>query len=128
MTAQREPSVRLFAVIGAGGALGTLMRVGVGAVAGSSGAATLTVNLVGALALGFLVGWAPWQRRITGGAPVAQGFFGTGVLGGFTTYSALALEVVELPLWSGLGYGLLTVGAGVAVALAGMVAGRRIAR
>jgi CrcB protein len=51
--------------------------------------ATLLVNVVGCLLLGVLVsGWphATWLRP----------FLGTGVLGGFTTFSAFALETDRL--------------------------------
>jgi len=127
----RAPSLPTALIVGAGGVVGTLLRFGVGEIAGSSAAATLTVNLLGAFALGILLGWA--RARDTPGAHlprirVAQTFFGTGMLGGFTTYSALALEVIELPLWQGAGYGLLTVIAGVLLAAAGVVLGRRVAR
>jgi CrcB protein len=57
--------------------------------------ATLAVNLAGALALGLLLG------ALAGGgdSPRAQGArlaLGPGFLGGFTTYSAFAVEVVLL--------------------------------
>lgn len=83
--------------IALGGALGSLARWGVAEVfvrAGlSSGAvdwpwATLLVNVAGALAIGavlasgMLVGRPRWLGP----------FLVTGVLGGFTTFSALALE------------------------------------
>lgn len=127
----RAPSLPAALIVGAGGVVGTLLRFGVGEIAGSSAAATLTVNLLGAFALGILLGWAR-ARDIPGAhlprIRVAQTFFGTGMLGGFTTYSALALEVIELPLWQGAGYGLLTVIAGVLLAAAGVVLGRRVAR
>lgn len=127
----RGPSPGSVLAVGGGGVVGTLLRYGAGEVAGSTGAATLAVNLLGAFALGCLLGWA--RARETPGAQVprfrvTQTFFGTGMLGGFTTYSALALEVVELPLWQGAGYGLLTVIVGVILATAGVVLGRRVAR
>jgi len=127
----RGPSLRTALLVGAGGVVGTLLRFGVGDAAGSSAAATLTVNLLGAFALGALLGWA--RARDTPGAQVsrvhvAQTFFGTGMLGGFTTYSALALEVIELPLWQGAGYGLVTVLAGTLLAAAGVAVGRRVGR
>ncbi len=57
-----------------------------------------------------------------------QAFFGTGLLGGFTTYSALALEIVTLPAARGLAYGGVTVIAGVALATLGVALGGKIGR
>jgi|SRR5699024_5754909 len=126
---QGRPHPRVLVSVGAGGAAGTLARYGVGELLEPSTLATLGVNLLGALALGLVLGWAPWQRRTSAAKPsLAQAFFATGVLGGFTTYSALALDVVQLPLWQGAGYGLVTVIAGVLLAAAGMAVGRRVAR
>lgn len=87
------PLGRLLVVVTLGGALGSLARYGV-AVGLPHGrtdlpAATLLVNVAGCLLLGMLVGgWphATWLRP----------FVGTGVLGGFTTFSAFALETDRL--------------------------------
>lgn len=127
----RGPSLRTTALVGAGGAVGTVLRYGVGTLGDSGAGATLAVNLLGAFALGCLLGLARTRDaaqhtgrelpRIHAG----QTFLGTGMLGGFTTYSALALEVVTLPGWQGAAYGALTVVAGVGAALAGIVIGRR---
>ena len=53
-------------------------------------AATMAVNVVGSFALGLVVG------RLGDGHPIARAFLGTGVLGGFTTYSAFAVQTVAL--------------------------------
>jgi CrcB protein len=74
----------------------------------------LVANLVGSLLLGLLL------RTLEGSqTPRAQRMrllFGTGVLGGFTTYSALALAVTLLlgegEPWFAFGYGLGTLLAG----------------
>jgi CrcB protein len=86
------------AVVMAGGALGAAGRFLVGQWLMRQWAAgfpwgTLAVNLAGSLAAGFLLGWlderAPhyafWRL-----------FLMVGVLGGFTTYSALMVEVLLL--------------------------------
>lgn len=83
----------------AGGALGTLVRAGLARLwphaAGELPTATLAVNLVGALALGFLLGrlaLAPdtgWRRTLRLG-------LGTGFMGGLTTYSTFIVEVEHL--------------------------------
>lgn len=81
----------------AGGALGAGGRYGVGValsalVANPFPWATLVVNLVGGLAMGLLAG----TLTRGGDAELLRLFFGAGVLGGFTTFSAFGLEAVAL--------------------------------
>lgn len=53
--------------------------------------ATLTVNLVGCFLVGLLFGFT--SRETAGGAPTGWALFlGTGFCGGFTTFSAFALD------------------------------------
>ncbi|WP_230684890.1 CrcB family protein [Cellulomonas sp. JZ18] len=122
------------ALVTAGGAVGTLARYGVGELVDGPGAwpvATTVVNLAGALALGLLVG-ALGHGPLSPSARAARLALGTGVLGGFTTFSTLALEVERL-LAGGdallaVGYGVVSVGVGVLAALAGVVTGSRLRR
>ena len=53
---------------------------------------TMIVNVVGSLAMGLFIGWM--VKR--GGSSELRLFFATGVLGGFTTFSAYSLEVANL--------------------------------
>ena len=53
-------------------------------------AVTLAVNVSGSFLLGLLVGWAGERHALF------RAFAGTGILGGFTTYSAFAVQLVEL--------------------------------
>ena len=84
---------RLVPVVGFGGALGALGRHGLAqlvvATPGELPLATLLVNLVGCFALGLLI------ARSADGS-IERAFLGTGVLGGFTTFSAFALETDRL--------------------------------
>lgn len=77
-----------------GGALGSLARYGVSrlwpAAPGGFPVPTLTVNLVGSFAIGLLYIWVSSRPGI--GGESARLFWMTGVLGGFTTWSAFALE------------------------------------
>jgi CrcB protein len=67
---------------------------------------TLTVNVVGGFAMGIVAGWFAFHdkgghtlRLGPGGAVTSQHlrlFLTTGILGGFTTFSAFSLETVLL--------------------------------
>jgi fluoride exporter len=56
---------------------------------------TLAVNVVGGLAMGLLAGWLG-ARVATDWSTEARLLLGTGVLGGFTTFSAFSLDTVTL--------------------------------
>ena len=79
--------ISVAAAVAAGGALGSLARWGVGlGVAHPAG--TFLVNATGCL----LIGWvAARTTRAT-----ARAFLGTGVLGGYTTFSAASAGAVGL--------------------------------
>ncbi len=106
--------------IALGGALGSLARWGLeeavvwsGPTSGSWPWATLAVNVLGALAIGMLLASRVLEGRPAWWRPMLV----TGVLGGFTTFSALALES-GLMLDSGqplqaFGYVAVTVVAGL---------------
>lgn len=80
-----------------GSALGGVGRYGLARqwpwVPGGWPTATMTVNLLGSFAIGLL---SVGLSARAGGAETARLFWMTGVLGGFTTYSAFALETVTL--------------------------------
>jgi len=93
--------------------------------------ATLGINVVGAFLLGVLLELLAdhtfdtgWSRRIRLG-------IGTGGLGGFTTYSALATETVILGaahLGLAMAYALGTVVIGAAASIAGIALARTLNR
>ncbi|MFN3892856.1 MAG: fluoride efflux transporter CrcB [Beijerinckiaceae bacterium] len=56
---------------------------------------TLTVNVVGSFAMGALVGWLAF-RAGEGWSQHMRLFLATGVLGGFTTFSAFSLDAMLL--------------------------------
>ena len=107
--------------IGAGGALGSVMRAVLsvwihGAVGGGRFPfGTLAVNVVGCLAIGLL---SPWLR-----SDEARAFLVIGVLGGFTTFSAFGSETWELfhgpAPWLGGAYVAASVGLGLAAVALG---------
>ena len=83
--------------IALGGALGSVLRYllsrGVYQVMGSTFPwGTLSVNLVGSLAIGFL--WALFETVTI--APEMRTFILVGILGGFTTFSSFTIETFNL--------------------------------
>lgn len=116
-----------------GGALGALARWGVAeALPHRTGAwpwATLLVNLTGCLVLGLLIGLVFARSR---SSSWLRPFLGTGVLGGFTTYSAFAVEAVQLAdagrAGTAAGYVAASVAGGVLAAALGLLAGRAAAQ
>ena len=112
-------------LVGVGGALGSLARYGAyrlwPAAPGGWPVPTLVVNLVGSFAIGLLYMYVA-ARGAT--ADNARLFWMTGVLGGFTTYSAFALETVLLGFsWTGMAYVLITVFGCLAAAVLGVKTG-----
>lgn len=119
--------MRSLALVALGGAAGTLSRFGVNEVLPDEGLfpwATFIVNVVGSFALGVLLA-AVLHRR----SESLRLLLGTGFLGGFTTYSALAVETDALVrgdhLVLGIAYAVGSVVAGLAAALAGVALGSR---
>jgi CrcB protein len=82
-----------------GGGLGAAARHGVNRAAlvlvgPDYPAGTLFVNVAGCLIMGLLAGWFAFRGE-TSSAPLRL-FLTTGVLGGFTTFSAFALDAAVL--------------------------------
>jgi CrcB protein len=116
-----------------GGALGALARWAVSAaLPHASGAwpwATLLVNLSGCLVIGALL--AVLLARFPG-SPWLRPFLAVGVLGGYTTYSTFAVDVVQLTD-AGRGalavaYALASVVGGVLAVVLGLLVGRTAVR
>lgn len=100
-----------------GGVGGTGLRLLVDAVVpvATFPLATLLVNLLGAYLLGRLAGAMPHAP------PRVRAFVGTGVLGSFTTFSAVAVDLVALggrPLLL-VAYAMATLAGGLAAARLG---------
>jgi CrcB protein len=86
---------------------------------------TLFINAAGSLAMGLIAGWF----ALRGQAPqLWRLFLTTGVLGGFTTFSAFSLETVLLWERGEAGAAFAYVAASVVAAIAGLVAGLWIIR
>ena len=84
--------------VAAGGAIGVSLRHLVGTaslrILGSAFPwGTLFVNVFGSLLMGLFIAWL---TKRTGTSNELRLFFATGVLGGFTTFSAFSLDVVNM--------------------------------
>lgn len=116
--------LRVLGLVVVGGAAGVLARAAVIVPLADAPAVpwvTLAVNVTGSFLLGFVVGVLGDEF------PRLRAFLGTGVLGGFTTYSAFAVHSVQLtptPLVAILLIGA-SLFAGASAALAGIICGRR---
>jgi CrcB protein len=98
-------------LVALGGAAGSVARYGAyrlwPAAAGGWPVATVTVNALGSFAIGLLYMYVAARGA---GADNARLFWMVGVLGGFTTYSAFALETALLGFSvTGVAYVALTV-------------------
>ena len=120
-------------LVSLGGAVGTALRFGVNRGFALwvppvyAWGATLTVNVVGSFLLGLVAEWVG-ERRFWG----VEGrlVLGTGVLGGFTTYSSFNLEVLRMAengdaTLAG-GYGLATLVLCLVAGFAGLWVGRLV--
>lgn len=114
-----------------GGGIGSALRYGIGRVAlvlagPDFPVGTLAVNVLGCAVMGVLAEWLAW--RDTGIDPAVKLFLMTGVLGGFTTFSAFALDAVTLwqrgEVLGAVGY----VAGSVALSIAGFLGGMAITR
>ncbi|MGO2471590.1 MAG: fluoride efflux transporter FluC [Microbacterium gubbeenense] len=119
-------------LVGVGGALGTIVRFLLSAVTPNVAGiplGTLLINLSGALALGWLLSALAAHGTESGRRAQLRLFFGTGVLGGYTTYSALAVDSFEAiasgSVAAGIVYAAASVVLGVACAAFGILLGRR---
>lgn len=121
--------------VAVGGAAGTLLRFTLATLiptpANAFPAATFATNMLGAFALGVLLeaiaGAGVEERRYT----LLRLLVGTGVLGGFTTYSTFAVEGARLlqsgSIGAGAAYIVATLALGLACSMAGIAVGGRVA-
>ena len=134
------------ALVAAGGAAGTLARYGleraIGNPPGGFPWATFTANVTGAFLLGALLHALVLAGDDTGARRAVRLCLGTGVLGGYTTYSGFAVQTVTLagavpsaalppggpaPLLA-LGYDVASLACGIGAALLGAAAAHRWGR
>ena len=135
---QSPPSfVTASLLVTGGGAIGSWLRFATGRVwtlfigpiaASAFPWATLTVNVVGSMLMGVLVGW---MARHSAGGEFWRLLLGVGVLGGFTTFSSFSMEFALFVERGQLGLGAVYVGvslvAGFGALFVGLAAMRAVA-
>jgi CrcB protein len=124
-------SAGTLAAIFVGGSFGTVARYLLEAhhpiAPGAFPWVTLLINLTGSLAIGFII---PLTESKTPRLPLLRPLAVIGFLGGWTTYSTLAVESTLLAkdgdIATCLAYLLATVAGGLALVVVGHAAGRRL--
>jgi fluoride exporter len=115
----------LFVWVALGGALGSMARLGLShgvhrVVGDGFPYGILTVNVLGSFVMGVVTAF--FMRKFEDNQ-AAQFFLTTGVLGGFTTFSAFSLDVLKLVnaghMASAVVYVLASVGFSIAAVFAG---------
>jgi CrcB protein len=125
------PSAAALLAIFVGGSLGTVARYLLDAhhpvAQGTFPWVTLVINLSGSLAIGLLI---TLTERVAQRAPLARPFLVIGFLGGWTTYSTLAVESTLLAkdgdIATFLAYLAATVIGGLSLVMAGIALSHRM--
>ncbi len=127
------------ALVFVGGGLGAVARYGLVRVSESTLGSgfpygVLAANIVGSLAMGLVAGWLVARHGGMGafldleGHDAARAALATGLLGGFTTFSAFSLDAVRLWEQGTQGLAIAYVGLSVALAIGCLVVGLMLAR
>jgi fluoride exporter len=85
---------------------------------------TFAVNVVGCFLIGLVFGWSSKNYL----EPSWQLFLTTGVLGGFTTFSAFSMETINMMNAGQTATAILYVALSVVIGLAGTIAGYALMR
>lgn len=120
----------MIAAVAAGSALGGVGRYLIGEAIPLRSAtgfpyATLTVNVVGCFAAGFIASLALAQSDFS---PTTRAFLLTGICGGFTTFSAFSLETVRMVEAGASGRAAGYVAASLVLGVMAVVGGMGLAR
>ena len=118
----------VFLGAGIGGALRHAVNLGCARYCGVAFPwGTLVVNVTGSLVMGILVGWLAFRAGETW-SQAARLFVATGILGGFTTFSAFSLDAVLIWERGDTGVALAYVAASVVLSIGALFMGLAIIR
>ena len=118
----------VFLGAGIGGALRHGVNVGCARLCGTAFPwGTLTVNVVGSFLMGAIAAWLALKAGEGWSQPLRL-FLTTGILGGFTTFSAFSLDAVMIWEQGQFGLSLAYVAASVLLSIAGLMAGLALIR
>ncbi len=124
------------ALVAIGGAIGSVARWAVAVWIGTRWGTdlpwpwpTFSVNIVGSLLIGFISGLIA-VGTLGGSAPTVRLFFVVGIMGGFTTFSSLSLDLLTQvdagKTWTALAYAAVSIGLGLAACALGATLGRLV--
>jgi CrcB protein len=119
-----------YVIVFLGGGLGAMLRHGVNlATARLLGSAfpwhTFLINITGSLVMGLIAGWFALKA---GASQDWRLFLTTGILGGYTTFSAFSLDAALLYERGELGHAAFYVVGSVVLSIAGLFAGLWLVR
>jgi CrcB protein len=119
-----------FLIVFLGGGIGSMLRHGVNVLTArwlGTGFpyGTLTVNITGSIVMGLLAGYFAFKGEATQSWRL---FLMTGILGGYTTFSAFSLDAILLYERGQIGQALAYVAASGAVSIFGLFAGLMLIR
>jgi CrcB protein len=118
----------VFLGAGIGGALRHGVNVGCARMCGTAFPwGTLTVNVLGSFVMGAIAAWLAFKAGEGWSQPLRL-FLTTGILGGFTTFSAFSLDAVLIWERGQVGLAATYVAASVLLSVAGLVAGLGLVR
>jgi len=128
------PELRAIAAVGAGAAIGGILRfLATQVVVGRFGAntapyATVFINVSGSFLIGVVIELAQTRADFS---PLVRLFAATGILGGYTTFSTFSFEALALAggglLWETFLYVFGSVALGIGAAFGGIAAARAFA-
>ena len=119
-----------YALVFLGGGLGAMLRHGVNLATArwlgiSFPWSTFFINVTGSLVMGLIAGWFALKADASQGARL---FLTTGILGGYTTFSAFSLDAALLYERGELGLSALYVIGSVVFSVGGLFAGLWLVR
>ncbi|MBE5905540.1 MAG: fluoride efflux transporter CrcB [Lachnospiraceae bacterium] len=115
-----------FIFVALGGALGALARYAISLIPMKVEfpVLTLVTNIIGAVLIGFVVGFASNRENVSENAVL---FWKTGVCGGFTTFSTFSLEAFNLLESKRYLAGGSYIALSVACCIVGVICGKKLA-